>query len=178
MGRDDGLMFLYFNNNTKDDGQIFAQFSNSSSSYSCFTQPVNRNNGKLSGQAVTCTTNSSIEEEEEAIFVYNAALGGGKGVIGLGYPTKVVANHFSHLDFYNGDFHLATREGRVLVESKINGGRIHVRNGTVSVEEEMTGTFHSCKSDNGGLTNFRVKIRGSRRIFYCSSLEIGGVESV
>ncbi|KAH6794168.1 hypothetical protein C2S52_004645 [Perilla frutescens var. hirtella] len=203
----DGLSFLYYNKNA----EIVAVFSNSSSSSSssssCYTQPVNRDTGELSGQAVGCgtsITNFNItsvrqtvnrtaasawlgaewDEEKGLLFLYNAALSG-RGLITIGYPTKVVIDHFADLEFNAGDFHLATSNGQVLVESKLNDTRVDVRNNTVSVETvDVNGVvegktdFYSCKSDGGELSHFHIKIRGHHHIFYCKTLEIGGIQFV
>ncbi|KAL1535043.1 hypothetical protein AAHA92_31143 [Salvia divinorum] len=173
---EDGLMFSY---NINPAG-IFATFSNSSSS--CYTQLVDGHSGELWGQGVRCGG-----REKGLVFVYDAVTLGGKGLISLAYPTQVVSDHFAHLALQNADLlHLATRDGRALVETKLNGATVHVRNGTVSVEavdvngrvEEKTGFYSCSKADGGELTRFCLKIRGSQHILYCSTLEIGGIQSV
>lgn len=131
------------------------------------------------------TTNTRVVASG-SLFLYNAALMGGRGVISIGYPinknggSSLFSSRFLQWRLSLGNEQRARPRG-----GKIYGGPILVRNRTISVEaadddgnvEERTG-FHSCKSDNGGLTNFTVKIRGSQRIFYCSTLEIGGIEWV
>lgn len=113
---------------------------------------------------ISASLGSEWDQEQGLIFVYNAALGGRRGVISIGYPTRLVADHFSRLEFYNGDFHLATSNGRVVVQSKLKGTRIDVRNGAVSVDtvDDVNGdldrtAFHSCKSDDGELSHLHVK---------------------
>ncbi|KAK4427609.1 Histidine kinase CKI1 [Sesamum alatum] len=203
----DGLSFLYYKNN-KDE--TFAVFSNSSSSLSsseCYAQPVNRDTGKLYGQVVrsdtghvhsiqryvnvsssSCLVWREWEEGKELMFLYSAAMDG-RGLITIGYPAKVVADHFDGLKFYGGDFHLAMSTGQVVVESKLEDTRIDVQNGTVSVETvSMNGDvqdksdYYSCTTlgdeDGGQLSRFHMKIEGKTHIFYCSILEVGGFEMV
>ncbi|KAL0384764.1 UNVERIFIED_CONTAM: Histidine kinase CKI1 [Sesamum radiatum] len=206
----DGLSFLYYRN---DKDETFALFSNSSSSSSlsfsgCYAQPVDRDTGKLNGQVVSCDTGHLMQnvsavqrpvnvsssslvwrewhKGEELMFLYNAALDG-RGLITIGYPAKVVADHFDGLEFYGGDFQLAMSSGQVIVESKLGDTHIDVRNGTVSVETVNTNgdvqdksDYYSCTmgdGDGGQLSHFHMKIKEKTHTFYCSVLEVGGFES-
>ena len=65
----------------------------------------------------------------------------GRGVISVGFPAKVVIYHFAASDFNGGDFHLATADGGVIVQTRLPNTEIIVNNRTVSV--------HSLKPDGG-----------------------------
>ncbi|XP_011088097.1 histidine kinase CKI1-like [Sesamum indicum] len=205
----DGLSFVYHRN---DKDETYALYSNSSSSSlsssGCYAQPVDRDTGKLEGQVVSWHTGhvtqniSSVHRSanvssssslvrrkrgkgKKLMFLYSAAMDG-RGLITIGYPAKVVSDHFDGLEFYGGDFHLAMSSGQVLVESKLGDTRIHVRNGTVSVETVNMNVhdksdYYSCTMGDGAggqLSHFQMKIKGKTHIFYCSALEVGGFESV
>ena len=69
-------------------------------------------------------------------------------------------------------------DGRPLVETKLSGS-VSVEAVDVDGHVEEHSGFYSCnKADDGELTRFRLTIRGSQRIFYCSTLEVGGIQSV
>ncbi|KAA8545238.1 hypothetical protein F0562_020022 [Nyssa sinensis] len=198
----DGLSFSFYN----DENQTLAIYSNSTFFPTLYAQPVNRSTGKLYGQAVITkpmvTANaSSIPEAsnrtspysllgtgwnkaQDLLFLNTVAMDG-RGVISIGFPAKLVIDHFTRIDFCGGDFHLATNDGQVLVQTKLPDTRIVVNNGTVSLQTmKLNGEFEnlvnnqSCKSDDGESNNFQVKIRGIKHIFYCSILDIAGVQSV
>ncbi|KAL0335443.1 UNVERIFIED_CONTAM: hypothetical protein Sradi_4756200 [Sesamum radiatum] len=200
--------FVLFSNSSSSSST--SSSSSSLSSSACYAQPVDRDTGKLNGQIVSCdmrhvtqnvssvqrsvnvSSSSSLVRREwgkgkELMFLYSAAMDG-RGLITIGYPAKVVADHFDGLQFYGGDFQLAMSSGQVIVESKLEDTRIDVRNGTVSVETVNTNgdvqdksDYYSCRmgdGDGGQLSHFHMKIQRKTHIFYCSVLEVGGFESV
>ena len=58
----------------------------------------------------------------------------GRGVISGGFPAKVFIDHFAAIDFDGGDFHLATADGDVIVETRLPNIQIIVNNHPVSVQ--------------------------------------------
>ena len=203
-----GLLFSFY----KEEDQIVAVFANTSSSSSSsffssnwFTQPVDRDSGELYGEAVaahpTLTRNASwfqralnstngyswlgdtLNKAEESLFLSAAAMDG-RGVISLGLPAKVVVQFFAALDFYGG-FHLVTKHGDVIIQSRLRETQIYVRNDTVlvqAVDPNGVPRGHagniSCASDDGSSGPFYKKALGMKYVFYCSTLEIAGVDAV
>ncbi|XVE89569.1 hypothetical protein DITRI_Ditri20bG0006600 [Diplodiscus trichospermus] len=196
-----GLTFSYYN----DNDQKVALFSNTSFSSSWYIMPVNRDTGMLYGEAVATkamvSTNESWFQEalnrtngysslgkgwngaQDSLFFTTVAMDG-RGVISVGFPAKVVIDHFAALDFYGGDFHLATAEGDVIVQTTLPNTEIIVNNSAVSVLSlKRGGRIRSigsitCVSANGKLESFHGRIMGLKYKFYCSTIEIAGVQSV
>ncbi|OMO86309.1 hypothetical protein CCACVL1_09657 [Corchorus capsularis] len=164
--------------------------------------PVNRDTGMLYGEAVALRAMMSINHSwfwetlnrtngysllakgwnQESLFFTNVAMDG-RGVISVGFPAKVVIDHFEALDFNGGEFHLATIDGDVIMQMKLPNIEILVNNHTVSVQSlKPDGTTHEVSScvcvDHGKLRSFHGKIKGVKYKFYCSSVEIAGVQSV
>ncbi|KAM2713001.1 hypothetical protein EV1_032932 [Malus domestica] len=147
----DGLSFSL--NNYAD--QTYAVFSNASFSSNWYTQPVNRDTGKLYGTAVASdskvivnaswfqaalnsTSGYSLlgrgwDKAQGSLFISTVVMDG-RGVISLGIPAKVVVDHFAALDFHGGYFHLATADGDVIVQSKLPKTQFQISNNTVSVQ--------------------------------------------
>ncbi|CAL5402062.1 unnamed protein product [Camellia sinensis] len=196
----DGLMFSFYN----DEDQTLAVFSNASFSSTWFTQPVNPGTGTLYGEANSSksllksnsrlfqralnrkTAYSSVEtgwnKAQDLLFLNSVAIDG-IGVISIGFPAKVVSDHFAGIDFHGGTLYLATSDGQVLVETKIPDTKIVVNNGTVSLHLlKQNGVIedhnHLCNSSAGETNRFDSEIGGMNHIFYCSTLEIAGVQSV
>ncbi|KAF7142400.1 hypothetical protein RHSIM_Rhsim05G0132900 [Rhododendron simsii] len=196
----DGLMFAFYN----DEDQTLAVFSNNSFSSTYYTQPVNRDTGKLYGAAISSKFMSKFNiswyqnfsnlrtghtsfgigwnKAQDLLFSSSAAIDG-RGVISIGVPINVFTDFFTGIDFLGGDFHLAAKDGHVLVETKLPNTKILVQNGTVSLyEKNMDGVIidcnKSCKLFDGEGYHFNLKIRGIKQVFYCSPIEIAGVPSV
>lgn len=195
-----GLVFSF----NKDDGETLAVFSNTTFSSNWYTQPVNRDTGKLYGDAVSSKSmvNSSWFQETLNQTVVHSSVGlgwnsrqdllfqntvamDGRGVICIGFPAQVVIDQFRGLDFHGGYFHLATNDGQVLIQSKLPETKIAVNNGTVAVHLlKPNGDFRDgenhylCNAKNDDSRYFHAKIRGMNYVFYCSILEIVGVKSV
>lgn len=185
---------------------MLAVFSNTSSPLNWYAQPVDRDNGKLYGKAITAdlmaTTNSSWIQQalnstsgyswlgkawsksQVSIFLSAVAVDG-RGVVSFGLPAKVVIDHFSALDFHGGNFHLATKDGKVIIQTSLPNAQILVSNNTVLVQMMNSNgdptvqvANFSCESDDGGSKHFDGKVSGMKYTFYCSTLEIAGVETV
>ncbi|CAK9135530.1 unnamed protein product [Ilex paraguariensis] len=198
----DGLVFSFYN----DEDQTLAVFSNTSFSSTWYTQPVNRDTGKLYGQAISLnsmiTANTSWFEKAlnstlayssletgwnkaQDLLILNSVAIYGRGVIAIGFPAQMIINHFLGIDFHSGDFSLATDNGQVLVQTNLPGTQIVVYNGTVSVQlikltgdrENVSGN-HSCRANDGKPGYFHMNIMGMKHICYCSTLEFAGVQSV
>ncbi|KAB2621605.1 histidine kinase CKI1-like [Pyrus ussuriensis x Pyrus communis] len=147
----DGLLFSL--NNYAD--QTYAVFSNASFSSNWYTQPINRDTGKLYGAAVASDSKVIVnaswfqaalnstsgyswlgrgwDKAQGSLFMSTVVMDG-KGVISLGIPAKFVVDHFAALDFHGGYFHLATADGHVIVQSKLPKTQFQISNNTVSVQ--------------------------------------------
>ncbi|KAI8555580.1 hypothetical protein RHMOL_Rhmol05G0183500 [Rhododendron molle] len=196
----DGLMFSFYN----DEDQTLAVFSNNSFSSTYYTQPVNRDTGKLYGAAISSKFMSKFNtswyqnfsnlrtghtsfgigwnKAQDLLFSCTAAMDG-RGVISIGVPVNALTDFFTGIDFLGGDFHLAANDGHILVETKLPDTKIFVQNGTVSLygknmEGVITNRNKSCKLFEGEGCHFNAKIRGIKHVFYCSPVEIAGVPSV
>lgn len=198
----DGLSFSYFN----DGDQTLAVYSNSSFAANWYTQPVNRDTGMLYGNAIASipivsanaswfqevinSTNgysslvTGLNKEEGSLFLHTFAMDG-TGFISLGFPAKVVIDLFAALDFHGGDLHLAAADGQVIIQTKLQNTEMVIYNSTLLLQKlndddspEGSIANHSCVSDKGNPTKFNMKIMGKKYIFYCSTLQIAGVQSV
>lgn len=191
------LLFSYY----KNKNQILAIFSNTSFASKWFIQPVNQYDGKVYGRAMntpsTVLINSTSvystfivwEMNNTSLFSCIVPLDEGGGVINVGFSSIAVINYFKNVNFYGGDFFLATINGNVLVNSKIRGVEILVKHGNVEVnlvkdngefeDRVVSYLFEGRNVDNGDdFGQFYANIRGVNHIFYCSTLEIAGVETV
>ena len=74
---------------------------------------------------------------------------------------------------------MATKDGEVIVQTRLPDTQIMVSNNLVLMQMVDTmghvGNF-LCESDDGGRRHFDGKVSGMKYIFYCSTLEIVGVE--
>lgn len=186
-----------------------AVFSNTSFSPNWYTMPVNRDTGMLYGEAVASKPLVRINEtwfqealnrtngysslgngwngDQDSLFLTTVAMDG-RGVISVGFPAKVVVDHFSALDFNVGDFHLATADGDAIVQTKLPNTEIIVNDSKVSVHSlepdggqirRTIGTANCASvSANAKLGTFPGRIEGVKYTFYCSTIEIAGVKSV
>ncbi|CAN4108890.1 unnamed protein product [Withania somnifera] len=116
---------------------------------------------------------------------FNTAIMDGRAKISVGFSLQYVNDRFSELNFYGTDFYLASNKGQVIVDTKIPHTSINVYNGTVSVQfENLNGTYQdlsgnqSCKLGKGEKRRFEVKIKEEMHMFYCSVIEIAGLEMV
>ncbi|KAK2639169.1 hypothetical protein Ddye_026964 [Dipteronia dyeriana] len=146
-------------------------------------------------QALNSTINgfSSIgtkwNKPQESLFFSTVAMDG-RGIISLGIPESYVVDHFEALDFHGADFHLAAADGKVIIGTKLKDTRIMVHRNSVFVTtlpeykhnngHHVQGSvaFVSCSSNDGKLSPVHGKVLGVEYIFFCSTLEVAGVQSV
>lgn len=119
---------------------------------------------------------------QDRLFLYSVAMDE-EGVISIGFPVKVVVDHFSVLDFHDGDFYLATAAGDVIVQTTLPNAQIVVNDSIISVQTVKQNGHplsylcnRSC--DSGEVRHFMGRIMGIKYNFYCSALEIAGVHLV
>ncbi|KAJ4850639.1 hypothetical protein Tsubulata_023974 [Turnera subulata] len=200
IGLDGLLLSLYHDHN-----RMFVVYANTSNSSTWYTQPINRDTGKLYGDAVASDAlptrnaswfqnalyhtsgHSSIgtgwNKAQDILFLNTVAMDG-RGVISLGFPLKVVVDYFAALDFYGGYFHLGTTEGQVIMQAKVPGIRIDIVNSTVMLKTLKPNSIPdtkyilSCDSEDGQLISFVGIMGGIKYKFYCSTLNIAGIKSV
>ncbi|XP_057966677.1 histidine kinase CKI1 [Malania oleifera] len=198
----DGLFFAYY---TKGN-QTLAAYSRSSSKYAWYTQPVDGDTGKLYGKAInfnpstilnsrwfreppnaTNGHNASLEiglNNAQGLLFLNTAGMARNGAISVGFPVKAFTDFLPSIDFYNGSLYLATKDGKVLKEG-IPNTSIVPSGSLVSLQVtepnghqiDHVGNI-SCQLNHGELRPSFLKIQGTMYKFYCSPLEIAGIQSV
>lgn len=89
------------------------------------------------------------------------------------------------LDFHGGDFHLATTDGQVIMETKLQDIQMVIYNTTVLLQKLLpngdpanTIANFSCTSNDEKSKYFHEKFTRDNHVFFCSTLEIVGVQSV
>ncbi|MBA0619082.1 hypothetical protein Godav_028323 [Gossypium davidsonii] len=198
-----GLMFSYYND---EDDQKLAVFCNTSFSSNWYSMLVNRDTGVLYGKAITLNATNRINEtwfqealnqtegyfslgkgwndDQDSLFLTSVTMDG-SGVISVGFPVQVVIDHFAALNFSGGYFHLATVDGDVIVQSELPNAEIIVNNNTVLIRaSELDGSTIrsisncSCEPVDGNRVSFHGRIMGEKYTFYCSTVEIAGVQAV
>ncbi|CAK9145213.1 unnamed protein product [Ilex paraguariensis] len=205
----DGLFFSYYT----EGAQPFAVYSNSSFStnpnattnYAWYTQPVNRDTGKLYGGAVkslpSVTFNASWFREalnstsgyaslgtvwnnaQDLLFLNTVGMDG-RGAISLGFTVKPLVEIFSGINYNGGSFYLATKDGKVLNEG-IPNTRMILADNSVSFQllkssGDQIGQIGNvtCESNDGSSRASILNIWETKYIIYCSTLDIVGVQSV
>ncbi|KAJ0014878.1 hypothetical protein Pint_19620 [Pistacia integerrima] len=197
-----GLLFSYY----VDGDRTLAVYSNASFSSTWYTQPVNHDTGVFYGtpvpsnplfsvnatwfqEALNSTSGHSSfgtgwNNAEDSLY-YNTVAMDTRGVICLGFPSKVVIERFAALDFPGGDFHLATTDGQVIMQTKLQNIQMVINNTTVLLQKLLPNgdpanniANLSCTSNDGKSSNFHEKFIGVHHVFFCSTLEIAGVQSV
>lgn len=173
------------------DDQIFAVFSNTTSPVvHYYSQKVNRDTGKLFGQATA--VNSSYKFNHSSLgmglnpnnLLFKSTIPmDGRGMISIGTKAQVIIDPFSSIDFLDGYFQLASNDGRELIGTKLPNKCIVVNNGTVSVrtidhnlKERVVN--YSCNVDGAKFGQFSSKINRKDYRFYCSTMEYEGVKLV
>lgn len=159
----DGLFFSYY---YTDEDRISAVYTNNSStkfanaSSDWYTQPVNRDTGKLYGEAIsthpviTLDTISWFQEalnntngcansigigwkNDKDLLLLNTAGIGGRAVVSLGFQVNSLIDFFSAgMDYYGGTLYLATKDGKSLAElgTNIPNARLVLVGDSVSFE--------------------------------------------
>lgn len=210
-----GLFFSYY---TDDHDRVIAMYSNSSSfnlalgdsneATLYYIQPVNRDTGKLYGEAITSEVGPSLNKSWNGKRIdssdgYNASIGrmrsnGGDllfissvrimtrgATVSLGFPSKSMTDLITRIVGQGPNLLmcLATKDGTVLVQG-IQDTHMVFSNDMVS--------FKPLKPINGDpQTNFEVNVSckdeavpsvsnilGTQYLLHCSSIDIMGVESV
>ncbi|XP_076892927.1 histidine kinase CKI1-like [Bidens hawaiensis] len=199
----DGLFFAL---HSQADQQIFAVYSNVSSSkhlsarisYSWYTQRVDYDTGKLYGQVVLfptlvnetwlqqalSTTNGSTMlgnswTDDKNPLVLNIARVDHIGVVSLGFELKSLLNVFSGIKPFGGGLYLATKDGKVVSDG--------IPNTRVIIEENATIYFQILEAGEDIVTlrlNYEMpkayffKVKGTKYVVYLSSLDIIGMQTV
>lgn len=141
----DGLFFSYYHTNEDRISAIYTnsstKFANASSDW--YTQPVNRDTGKLYGEAISshpvitwdtiswfqeaCLNNTNgcasigigWKNDKDLLFLNTAGIGG-RAVVSLGFQANSLIDFFSGMDYYGGTLYLATKDGKSLAELGTN----------------------------------------------------------
>ncbi|XP_052176656.1 histidine kinase CKI1-like [Diospyros lotus] len=194
-----GLFFSYY----ISGNQTSAVYSNSSrvanaslTSFSgWYTRPVNRNNGKLYGEATsfrslfTMNSTSLLEEAlnstdghaslgtgfTQDLLFFNTVGLDGKGAISLGFSLESLTHFFSSIEIHGGNLYLATKDGRVLaagIASHSVSFEFLNANGT---QKGHVGNV-TCEANNSKLEGSVLNIGESNYMIYCSPLDILGVK--
>ncbi|KAF7804918.1 histidine kinase CKI1 [Senna tora] len=200
----EGLFFSYY---TDHHRAYFAMYSNSSSSNETlyYIQRVNRDTGKLYGEAITSnvgrpSVNTSWIDEQvnssygsyasvgtmrsnggKLLFISSVRItGGGAGVVSLGFPTKFIGDFIKRTIGGQGSslMCLATKDGKVLVQG-IQRTRMVFSNDMVTFRSLNPQTYYevtvSCKDK---VVASIWKTMDTQYLLYCSSIDIMGVHSV
>ncbi|GMH19129.1 hypothetical protein Nepgr_020970 [Nepenthes gracilis] len=122
--------------------------------------------------------------EKDHLFLNTVGIDGLKGAISLGFPMKELMDIFLAND--SGSLYMATLDGEELVQSEANASfTFFGDNMTASVtlmDPIRNQKIHddiSCKPQNGKSSgNSSLKIEGIEFIFYCSPIDVVGVQSV
>ncbi|KAK6915660.1 Signal transduction response regulator, receiver domain, partial [Dillenia turbinata] len=201
MGQD-GLFFSYHN----EADQTLAVFSNKSFSSRWYTQPVNRDTGKLYGAAIGSESavriNSSWVRDAlksknghsavgkgwsngQNLFFFNTVAMDGRGLITLGYSVDLVIDEFANIDYLGGEFYMVTKDGIMLMHDGHIDAHILVYNDTISVEflgenGNVVGMLYgiSCMPNQGEVKPHKVNIKGKKYVYFCSTIDVAGVQSV
>ncbi|KAG5514155.1 hypothetical protein RHGRI_035527 [Rhododendron griersonianum] len=158
----DGLFFSYY---YTDEDRISAVYTNNSStkfanaSSDWYTQPVNRDTGKLYGEAISthpvitldtswvqealnntngCANSIGIgwKNDKDLLLLNTAGIGGRAVVVSLGFQVNSLIDFFSGMDYYGGTLYLATKDGKSLAElgTNIPNARLVLVGDSVSFE--------------------------------------------
>lgn len=208
----DGLFFSYY----FDGNQTLALYSNSSFSlnssgvpigkgkYTWYKQPVDRDTGKVYGEAAMTkpsSVNTSIwflkalnntdglgslgtgwNEARDALFLNTAGINGTRGAVSLGFPVKPITNLFTGINLYGGRLSIATNDGTVLVQGLPNT-RMTIANDSISfqlITNTKTGAKQITPVKYVSCTsgNGTLSIGDMDYKVYCSQFEVAGVKSV
>ncbi|KAK3020583.1 hypothetical protein RJ639_046933 [Escallonia herrerae] len=209
----DGLFFSYYNQG--NDEQPLAVYSNSSFSatsnlttkYTWYSQPVNRDTGKLYGEAVksaplfivnsswfqqalnnakgSASLRSAWTNPQDLLFLNTAGVDR-MGGISLGFEVKPLMNIFSGINGNGASLYLATKDGITLISEGIPDTHIVLTGNSVSFQllkpsgGDQIGLVGNvtCLPNNGASKGTILSIWGTKYVVYCSPLVIVGVESV
>ncbi|KAL2239050.1 UNVERIFIED_CONTAM: Histidine kinase CKI1 [Sesamum indicum] len=207
----DGFLFAYY---TDQGDQPYALYSNSTFSstqndtknYTWYIQPVNRDTGKLYGEAIksapSAVVNSSWFQEalkstngyasvgtgwansQDLLLLSTAAIDGGSAA-SSGYSMKSLIDFLiGQTAFYNGSLYLATKDGNVLTQG-IPNTRMILADNKVSFQllghdgdrDSAVGSI-TCQSHDAESIDTTLSIRGRKYVINCSPVEIAGLQLV
>ena len=198
----EGLFFSYYT----DQNLTLAVYSNSSirKNNNCYMQHVNHETGELYGKSIErpplnlvntswfqaalnsthgyASVESGWNNSQDLILLSSATIDG-EGVISLGFPVKALTAYFTGIDRQGGSLYLATTDGKVLVQGLQNTHMVLTGN-VVSFQllkpnGEQIGIGNiSCNLKDGASRASILNIQETEYMFYCSSLNIMGVQSV
>ncbi|KAK4418058.1 Histidine kinase CKI1 [Sesamum alatum] len=207
----DGLLFAYY---TDQGNQPYALYSNSTffstqndtKNYTWYVQPVDRDTGKLYGEAIKSapsavaktswfqealkSTNGCASvgtgwaNSQDLLLLSTASLDGGSAV-SLGYSMKSLTDFLvGQTAFYNGSLYLATKDGNVLTQGIPNTSMILADN-QVSFQllgygddgDSAVGKV-TCQSHDAESTDSTLSIWDRKYVINCSPVEIAGLQLV
>ncbi|EYU34841.1 hypothetical protein MIMGU_mgv1a018289mg [Erythranthe guttata] len=168
----DGLLCAYYT----QENQIYAMYSNSTFSdaknYSWYIQSVNRDSGKLYGEAIKSPPFDVVNST-----YFQEASSNKNGVVSLRYPMQSLI-HFliNEIRFYDGSFYLASkRDGSVLAQG-IPNTRMILAGDRVAFHE--VGNLTCQSFDDSTSRNYVLSFSGIEYVINCSPLDIAGLPLV
>lgn len=212
----DGLLFSYYNGANQQTVAVYTntslfpvdkEMATENYNLTCYSQPVNRENGELFGVVTLhpCTSlvpsilvaldsangNSSVGHswiDSQDILFFNTALMDGRGAVSMGFETKGIVQSLSGNIRNDGSLFLATKDGQVLNKANIQNTRIVIdSNNSVAfvlsnqsgdkLEGHIVGNL-TCQENDGTLQPKTITASGTKYDAYCSQVEILGVDTV
>ncbi|KAF3454879.1 hypothetical protein FNV43_RR05327 [Rhamnella rubrinervis] len=200
----EGLFFSYYINNNR----TFVVYSNSSSSNTWYTQFIDRDTGKSYGNVSKSSPLINVNESwfqqalnsrhgyaslgtkwnnAQQLLFLNTASFNGKGVVSLGFQVKALTDYLGHMDLNGGGLHLATTDGKVLLQGRLQNTHMVVAGISISFQlvkpngEQIASTVGtvSCSSKlDATLRASLLNIQGNKYMVSCSPLDIFGVQLV
>ncbi|XP_059625165.1 histidine kinase CKI1-like [Cornus florida] len=194
--------FAVYSNNSFS---VYPITPNATTKYTWYTQPVNQNTGRPFGEAVIShpwfNANASWIQEalnstngyssigmgwngaKDLLFLRTAGVDG-RGAISLGFPVESLVGFFSSKKLHGGSLYLATKDGKVLTDGIQNTHMVLVGN-SVSFQMLKPNGDHignignvTCEPYNGTLKPSVLDIWERKYMFFCSPIEIVGLQSV
>ncbi|MED6183995.1 hypothetical protein PIB30_043120 [Stylosanthes scabra] len=201
----EGYFFSIYND---EDGQPLAIYSNCSTSSIIskhyYVQPVNRDSGKLYGNATIfepyinatwvgeallndgfVTLGRKFSNDQELLFISSSRIGKTGSVISLGVQATKVTDFFASVIAHHQQgamLYMATEDGQVLLEGIKNTHMVVSDNDKVSFQYVNNHTSYyqgsvTCK-DDGGVVASILKIQDVKYLMHCSSIQIMGIKLV
>ncbi|GAB2212888.1 hypothetical protein Drorol1_Dr00020889 [Drosera rotundifolia] len=147
---------------------------------SWFLKSLNRSDG--------CTSlGGRWDSMGERLLLSTASVYGTRGVISFGFPVKTLMDIFSNVKSYDASLYLVTYDGEVLVQGlpkmsvTFDGNNTRASLDLVDSRKNARGYLGDvpCKVENGasfGASTFDI---GGKKIkFYCSQIDVDGIQSV
>ena len=149
--------------------------------------PLNLVNKRWFQEALNSTNGYALLEtgwnNSQDLILLSSARINGEGVISLGFSAKALTAHFTSIDHQDGSLYLATKDGKVLIEGLKNthmvlaSNIVFVQLKKPNREQEVLGNV-SCNIRDGSSIASTLNIQGTEYMFYCSSLDMVGVQLV